>query len=94
MKKQKDYLILYDKLRTMHTSPHTIMIMMYRIYTAAFIRTTTITYILQRFMTTIVPVIHYCGESAEGKQQQGEENELQKKSRIFWKRTCGVIFRH
>ena len=31
---------------------------------------------------------------AEGEQQQGEENELQKKSRIFWKRTCGVIFRH
>ena len=54
------------------------MIMMYRIYTAAFIRTTTITYILQRFMTTIVPVIHYCGE-AEGEQQQGEENELQRK---------------
>ena len=29
------------------------------IYTAAFMRTTTITYILQRFTTTIVPVIHY-----------------------------------
>ena len=70
--------------------PHTIMIMMYRIYTAAFIRTTTITYILQRFMTTIVPVIHYCGRQ---KVSNSKEKRMNCKRRVgFSGRELVVLF--
>ena len=48
-------------------------------YTAAFMRTTTITYILQCFTTTIVPVIHYYAYATKERRRQRKRVKHEKR---------------